>query len=339
MGFRAAAKGLRGAISLRRAHRRPEQGAAGSAANRRRLGRAEVSEQAVWAVAAARQAAEYRQPRRAQAGEEKEAKGRQEVGKPGGAGADKQDDEEGKPGFWESLIPIWGSGKSAWFHFRRREWGWGLFYTVLAISDVFLVKSLVLAGGRLAFSMGSKLAVKATAQGGGRQLGTADGKVVLEEGAQATEKVLAREGAQAAEKVVAKEAGQVAEKEAATVTESAASHVQPKSCFPAGTPVATSEGLRPIESIRAGDLVWAYDLVASQWRVCPVNEPYHLSYRGTSVFMLVAGEEIESTYRHPYWVMRARTGLSTVAGASGRHPERRHHAGAVGRFLRSAHWG
>lgn len=49
--------------------------------------------------------------------------------------------------------------------------------------------------------------------------------------------------------------------------------VRPKSCFPAGTPVATSEGLRPIETIRAGDRVWAYDLVASQWRLCRVKEP------------------------------------------------------------------
>ena len=37
------------------------------------------------------------------------------------------------------------------------------------------------------------------------------------------------------------------------------------SCFPAGTLVATSDGLRPIESIVAGQRVWAFDLITSQW--------------------------------------------------------------------------
>ena len=76
-----------------------------------------------------------------------------------------------------------------------------------------------------------------------------------------------------------------------------------KSCFPAGTPVATSEGLRPIETIQSGNLVWAYDLVASNWRLCPVM-PYNLMYKGILIIMTVAGETIESTYRHPYWVVR-----------------------------------
>ena len=38
--------------------------------------------------------------------------------------------------------------------------------------------------------------------------------------------------------------------------------------------------------------------------MCQVAKPYNLPYDGTSVFTTVAGETIESTYRHPYWVMR-----------------------------------
>ncbi len=95
------------------------------------------------------------------------------------------------------------------------------------------------------------------------------------------------------------------EQEAECLASRNSGRVLPKSCFPAGTPVATSEGLRPIEAICAGDNVWAYDLVASGWRLCHVSRPYNLRIeKGTSVFTTVAGETIESTYRHPYWVVQ-----------------------------------
>jgi len=55
----------------------------------------------------------------------------------------------GAPGFAESLIPIWGSGRAAINDFQTGHWGWGLVNTGLAISDVFLVKSLVTAAGKV----------------------------------------------------------------------------------------------------------------------------------------------------------------------------------------------
>jgi RHS repeat-associated protein len=48
----------------------------------------------------------------------------------------------GQPGLWESLIPIWGSGRAAIDDFQNGHWGWGILHTALAISDVFLVRSL-----------------------------------------------------------------------------------------------------------------------------------------------------------------------------------------------------
>lgn len=54
----------------------------------------------------------------------------------------------GQPGFAESLIPIWGSGRAAVDDFQNGRWGWGLFNSALAVSDVFLVKSLVTAAGK-----------------------------------------------------------------------------------------------------------------------------------------------------------------------------------------------
>ena len=56
----------------------------------------------------------------------------------------------GQPGLAESLIPIWGSGRAAVDDFQNGRWGWGIFNTVMAISDVFLVKSAITAIGKLA---------------------------------------------------------------------------------------------------------------------------------------------------------------------------------------------
>ncbi|AGY59789.1 hypothetical protein [Gloeobacter kilaueensis] len=51
----------------------------------------------------------------------------------------------GAPGLLESLIPVWGSGRQAIDDFQNGRVGWGLFNTALAISDVFLIKSLATA--------------------------------------------------------------------------------------------------------------------------------------------------------------------------------------------------
>lgn len=67
-------------------------------------------------------------------------------------------------GFWESMIPIWGSGKQAYEDFKCGRWGWGLFNTAMAISDVFLVKSLVTGIAKGAFKTAGSHSWKATRQ-------------------------------------------------------------------------------------------------------------------------------------------------------------------------------
>ena len=57
-------------------------------------------------------------------------------------------DSVGQPGEWESLIPIWGSGRAAVDHFQNGNYWRGLGYTALAVSDVFLVKSIATGIGR-----------------------------------------------------------------------------------------------------------------------------------------------------------------------------------------------
>ncbi len=60
-----------------------------------------------------------------------------------------------EPGFWEGMIPIWGSGKQAVHEFEKGSWGWGIAYTALAISDVALVKTAATAVGKGAWKAGS----------------------------------------------------------------------------------------------------------------------------------------------------------------------------------------
>jgi RHS repeat-associated protein len=63
--------------------------------------------------------------------------------------AKKASKSVGQPGLLESAIPVWGSGRAAADDFQNGRWGWGLFNTALAITDVFLVKSIVTGVGKI----------------------------------------------------------------------------------------------------------------------------------------------------------------------------------------------
>ena len=54
----------------------------------------------------------------------------------------KKEGSVGQPGTAESMIPIWGSGRAAVDHFQNGNYWQGTFYTAMAVSDVFLVKSI-----------------------------------------------------------------------------------------------------------------------------------------------------------------------------------------------------
>ena len=75
-------------------------------------------------------------------------------------------------------------------------------------------------------------------------------------------------------------------------------------CFPAGTLVATKEGLRPIEAIRPDDQLWAFDLVTSEWRLCQHRKPYSRLYKGMLVLTTIDGDTTEATWQHAYWAVR-----------------------------------
>lgn len=75
----------------------------------------------------------------------------------------KESSSVGQPGLGESLMPIWGSGRAAIDHFQNGNYWRGAAYTALAISDVFLVKSLAVGAGKLVVAGFGKLAAEEAA--------------------------------------------------------------------------------------------------------------------------------------------------------------------------------
>lgn len=68
--------------------------------------------------------------------------------------------EKELPGTLGSVVPIYGSGKSSYVHFSHGNYGRGVLYGALAISDVFLVKSLIVGGGKLALKVAGSTALR-----------------------------------------------------------------------------------------------------------------------------------------------------------------------------------
>ena len=79
-----------------------------------------------------------------------------------------------------------------------------------------------------------------------------------------------------------------------------------QSCFPAATLVSTETGLRPIESVRTGDRVWAFDHAVGEWMLQRVLECYESTCDSQIIAISVAGEVIEATLGHPFWVIEGR---------------------------------
>lgn len=71
-------------------------------------------------------------------------------------------------------------------------------------------------------------------------------------------------------------------------------------CFVAGTPVATPDGLKPIESLKTGDLVLAQGVESGEIAWKPVIQPTRRS--ATDVLKLTIGDEpFVCSLKHPFW--------------------------------------
>jgi hypothetical protein len=60
-----------------------------------------------------------------------------------------------KPAVWVSMIPVVGSTWEAADEFQEGNYGWAAFYDILAISDVFLLKTVATAGLKLLARLGA----------------------------------------------------------------------------------------------------------------------------------------------------------------------------------------
>jgi len=101
-------------------------------------------------------------------------------------------------------------------------------------------------------------------------------------------------------------------------------------CFPVDTSISTKDGLKPIQDVRASDLVWAFDLIANEWKLRRVIETFQHEHEGNIVTVSAAGEEIESTGHHPWWVVRG--------DALGERPQPEHVPGNPADFRGEGRW-
>jgi hypothetical protein len=63
------------------------------------------------------------------------------------------------PGFWEGLIPVWGSGLQSAHYFSCGRWGWGLLYAGIAALEATGIGAgsvLVARGARVGLKAGLK---------------------------------------------------------------------------------------------------------------------------------------------------------------------------------------
>ena len=86
-------------------------------------------------------------------------------------------------------------------------------------------------------------------------------------------------------------------------------------CFPPGTLAGASDGPRRVEAVRNGDRLWACNLASGEWRLCRVIQTLTREYNDRSVRVTAAGETVESTRSHAWWVVRRR-GVGRAASSS-----------------------
>ena len=73
----------------------------------------------------------------------------------GGVGGNGGGGIPGAPGPLESMIPVYGPGRSAVYDYENGRYGWAAFNSGLALSDLLVAKAVVTGAGKGAFKLGS----------------------------------------------------------------------------------------------------------------------------------------------------------------------------------------
>ncbi|AJH15846.1 polymorphic toxin-type HINT domain-containing protein [Myroides profundi] len=195
-------------------------------------------------------------------------------------------DSVGEAGFFEGMIPIWGSGRDMINAIQTGDTFGAVLNAGFLVWDVASIVAGALSfGAGTAIMQGAKVGMKAGIKAGTKVAGRVIKKKALEQLGKAGFKTLSREA-------LKKSIDDVAKKLLRTCV---------FACFPEGTPVHTEFGLKNIEDVEVGDLVWAYDEETETISLQPVidimvNESDH------TVSVYTDKEVIETTAIHPFYV-------------------------------------
>jgi len=199
------------------------------------------------------------------------------------AEAEKEKNAVGEAGFFEGMIPLWGSGRDL-IHAVQTSDGWGMALNVgfLVWDVVSIVAGAVSFGPATAGMMAAKTGIRAAVKVAGK----------------VTAKIAAEKAAQLALKATALKNGLKAglRNLAAKIPK-----VCVRACFPAGTPIAIQGGYKNIEDVKEGDLVWAYNEESGDLALKPVVATMR-KQSDVLVEIEVADEKIRATPEHPFWV-------------------------------------
>jgi Pretoxin HINT domain/Domain of unknown function (DUF4280) len=180
--------------------------------------------------------------------------------------------------FVVDCIPIVGPLISMAKNISQGNWGMALLDAGFLALDVVGVAGTPFTGGA---SLAGTTAVKM----GARQ--------AIKAGAKQVAKKLTREAIEAGAKKTARMLEEMSAKKLA-------GRLCVFACFPAGTPVATKDGLKNIEEIKTGDEVWAYNELTGEIGLKHVRNAFG---RETNILVKIEidGETITATPEHPFY--------------------------------------
>ena len=118
--------------------------------------------------------------------------------------------------------------------------------------------------------------------------------------------------------ILAKSVGRGLEADAAL---GRAANVVKTSCFAAGTIVHTETGLRPIEDVQVGDLVWSEDVLTGELALHRVLQTIVTPQQPVLDVVIDDGqgneESVRVTFEHPFWTHRGWVGARYLRPADG----------------------
>ena len=196
--------------------------------------------------------------------------------------ANKDADAVGESGFFEGMIPLWGSGRDLINSVQTGDVLGGILAVgFLAWDVVSIVVGIASFGAGTVAMQGMKGALR-----GGI-------KSILKQGVKAVEKQISKKILNA--KLLAKAIGKNADS-----FSKATKFCITTACFPAGTPISVEHGFKNIEDIKTGDKVWAFNTETSETALKKV-----ITTMENEVDMLIqlkVGEEIiRSSMHHPFY--------------------------------------